>query len=130
MTFREISLSLSLVLGGVIMVVIGAVYYSVAPVVRRVEVEARETGLRNALDQMRGAIKTYAAERRQLPNTLDDLVEAKLLTRVPLNPITETRNWRVIKGTRLNGLESAPGIVDVRCESSATSSKGTLYSDW
>lgn len=130
MTFREISPTISVALVGVMIVVIGAVYYSVAPVMRRVEVEAREAGLRNALDQMRGAIKTYAVERGQLPKTLVDLVEAKLLTQVPLDPVTETRNWRVIEGTRLNGLESAPGIVDVRSESSATSSRGTPYSDW
>ena len=108
----------------------GTVYYTVVPVVRKVEVQTREAILRDTLRQMRVAINKYAAERGQLPNTLDDLVDAKLLTKVPIDPVTETRNWQVIQGTELNGFRSAPGIVDVRCLSSARSSKGTVYSEW
>jgi general secretion pathway protein G len=129
-SFRQISAVLSVTLLVLIIGVIGAVYYSVTPVVRRVEVQSREAILTDNLGRMRSAITKYAAERGQLPRTFDDLVNAKLLTTVPIDPITETRNWRVINGTRLDGLESAPGIVDVRSESSARSSKGTLYSEW
>ncbi len=127
MTFRQVSGVLSVILLFLIIGVIGVVYYSVAPVVRRVEVQSREAILTDNLDRMRRAITKYAVERGQLPQTFDDLVDAKLLTGVPLDPITETRNWRVIKGTRLDGIESAPGIVDVRSESSARSFESICY---
>jgi general secretion pathway protein G len=129
-TLRQISARLSVALLVLIIVGMGTVYYTVVPVVREVEVQTREAILRDTLGQMRVAINKYAAERGQLPNTLDDLVDAKLLTKVPIDPVTETRNWRVIQGTELNGFRSAPGIVDVRCQSSARSSKGTVYSEW
>jgi len=89
-------------------------------IVRKAEVEARETGLRDTLALMRGVINQYAAERGKLPSTLEDLVGEKLLNQMPIDPVTETKDWQVIIGTELNGLKAAPGIVDVRCKSSAS----------
>lgn len=129
-TFRQISLRFTVALVTFIIGVMCTVFYLTFPLVRKVEIERREVALTDTLRVMRDAISEYAHKQGRLPTTLDDLVTAKVLPKILIDPITQTTDWQLVKGTELNGFKAAPGIVNVRCRSTDKSSKGTPYSEW
>jgi general secretion pathway protein G len=91
---------------------------------------AREATLRDDLFQMRKLIDQYAADKGQLPQSLDDLVTAGYMRELPVDPITRERDWNVATGEDPNSSEGKQGVTDVHSSSPDTSSEGTPYSDW
>jgi general secretion pathway protein G len=91
---------------------------------------ARETVLRDDLFQMRKLIDQYAADKGQLPQTLDDLVSSGYLREIPEDPITGEKTWNVVTGDDPNSTEGAQGITDVHSTSTDTGSDGRPYSEW
>jgi len=59
---------------------------------------ARETVLKENLWQMRRAIDQYTADKGKMPQSVNDLVEAKYLQEVPMDPITEQQEWDEVAG--------------------------------
>jgi type II secretory pathway pseudopilin PulG len=110
--------------------VICIVVFCVIPLVQKRTTQVRETALRQTLSHMRKAIKDYSDEKKELPHSLNDLVDAKLLSEIPIDPVTDEWKWQVVVGDTLNGSKVTPGIVDVHSFSSAKSSKNTPYSEW
>lgn len=90
---------------------------------------AREATLRNNLHEMRKMIDQYAADKTKLPQSLDDLVTAGYLGKIPPDPITGQADWNPVFGEDPNSTDGAQGLVNVCSSSSDTASDGTTYSD-
>jgi general secretion pathway protein G len=92
---------------------------------------SREAILRDDLFQMRRMIDQHAADKGSLPRSLDDLVKAGYLREIPVDPITEQRDWVVVvMGNDPNAPEEVRAVIDVRSASAQTSSEGTPHSQW
>jgi general secretion pathway protein G len=91
---------------------------------------ARETVLRDDLFQMRKLIDQYAADKGQLPQSLDDLVTAGYMREIPEDPMTGERTWNTETGEDPNSDEGAQGITNVHSTSTDTGTDGRPYSEW
>ncbi len=90
----------------------------------------QESRLRANLFCLRRSIDEYAAGKGKLPQSLDDLVKAEYLEEVPFDPISRSRDWRIVVGNDPNSINGNQGIIDIHSTSSATSSQGTDYEEW
>jgi general secretion pathway protein G len=102
----------------------------VMPAYQRTVIVARESVLKDDLFQMRKMLDQYAADKGQLPQSLEDLVSAGYLREIPLDPMTEKREWNPVTGQDPNSSEGGQGIVDVHSTSPDASTEGTPYSEW
>ncbi|HYG11418.1 MAG TPA: prepilin-type N-terminal cleavage/methylation domain-containing protein [Pyrinomonadaceae bacterium] len=102
----------------------------VLPQYQKTVLQARESVLKDDLVQMRKLLDQYAADKGQLPQSLEDLATAGYLREVPVDPITGQKDWNVIMGQDPNSAEGGQGVVDVRSASGDLSSEGTPYSEW
>jgi general secretion pathway protein G len=100
------------------------------PQYQRMVLHAKETVLRDDLFQMRKAIDQYAADKGKLPQSLNDLVAGGYLREVPIDPITDEKDWREDTGEDPNARDGGTGVVDVHSSSSETGSDGKAYSEW
>ena len=100
------------------------------PQYQKTIMHARETVLKDDLFRMRSLIDQYAADKGKLPQSLDDLVSSGYMREVPIDPITEQKDWNVISGEDPYSTEGGSGITDVHSSSGETSTEGTPYSEW
>jgi general secretion pathway protein G len=91
---------------------------------------ARETVLKENLWQMRRSIDQYAADKGKLPQSLDDLVEAKYLREIPTDPITEEANWDPVTGPDPNSFDGGDGVVNVRSNAEGNDSSGKPFNQY
>jgi general secretion pathway protein G len=93
---------------------------------------ASEAVLKTDLFQMRDAIDQYYADKAQWPGTLDELVSAGYLRKVPDDPFTSSSStWQTVQSEPdANNPTAAPGVYDVKSGSDATALDGSKYSDW
>jgi general secretion pathway protein G len=102
----------------------------VLPQYVRTTQSARESVLRDDLFQMRKLIDQYASDKGQLPPSLDALVEAGYLRQIPIDPMTETRDWAVEMGQDPLSADGGQGVTDVHSTSTEQGSDGRPYSEW
>jgi general secretion pathway protein G len=102
----------------------------VLPQYQKTVLQARESVLKDDLAQMRKLLDQYAADKGQLPQSLEDLASSGYLREVPIDPITGQADWQVITGPDANSAEGGQGVVDVRSASTDLSTEGTPYSEW
>jgi len=95
-------------------------------------ISAKEAVLREDLFVMRQAIQQYTIDKLQGPQSLDDLVSAGYLREIPMDPFTRQRDWQtVMDDVLLSPDQTAPGITDVKSNSSKTSPfSNEAYSSW
>ena len=95
-------------------------------------IKGRDTILRQNLFSLRTAIDEYTYDNQKAPQSLEDLVQASYLRKVPIDPITTSdRSWKLVMEDASNAVnQSEPGIFDVRSGSDKTSLEGTPYSEW
>ena len=87
--------------------------------------------LREDLYTMRRMIDQYAADKGKLPQSLDDLVQAGYMHDVPIDPMTEQKDWQVEYGEDPGSTEGAQGVTNVRSASGDLASDSTSrYSEW
>ncbi|MDR7335400.1 general secretion pathway protein G [Kinneretia asaccharophila] len=87
---------------------------------------AREAALRSNLAALRDAIDKFHADRDSYPDKLADLVEARYLRAVPVDPVTERDDtWRLSPPRG-----QAKGIGDVRSGAAGAGPDGRPYADW
>jgi len=88
---------------------------------------SKEAVLKEDLYQMRDAIDKYHGDRNKYPPTLDDLVSARYLRKIPEDPITgSSATWIVVAPED----PDAGGVYDVRSGAPGRSSDGRAYRDW
>lgn len=97
------------------------------PVYQRTVQHAKETVLKENLWQMRRAIEQYRADKGKLPAGLEDLVEAKYLRELPIDPILEKAEWDAKMGEDPSSQEGEQGVVDVKSTSPGQDSEGKPY---
>jgi general secretion pathway protein G len=93
---------------------------------------AKEAVLKEDLHVMRGAIDAYTADKEKAPQSLDDVVQAGYLKKMPVDPMTHSDStWVPNTDDTLQDLDQTePGINDVHSGSDETGSDGQPYSSW
>ncbi len=88
---------------------------------------AREAVLRHNLAGVRDAIDKFHADRARFPIDLDELVQARYLRRLPLDPITERADsWILVAPTA----PDSGAVADVRSGAEGSARDGTRYAAW
>ena len=100
------------------------------PQYQKTIMHARETVLRDDLYRMRSLIDQYSADKGKLPGALDDLVTAGYMREIPVDPITDQKDWNIVTGDDPYSSEGGSGIIDVHSSSGEVSTEGTAYSEW
>lgn len=115
-----------------IVITIMAILLTVAiPSYKQSILRAKESVLRQNLDTLRKTIDAYTYDKRKAPQSLDDLVSAGYLKKIPVDPITNQADWEpVSEDTMLSIDQAEPGIDDVHSASTLQSSEGTPYNTW
>jgi general secretion pathway protein G len=92
----------------------------------------REAVLKQNLFQMREAIDQHYADKGKYPLTLQDLVSAGYLRRVPEDPMTKSaETWQTVMSELDPSNPTAePGVYDVKSGSEAVAMDGTKHSEW
>ena len=90
---------------------------------------AREATLKNDLRVMRSQLDQYAADKGKLPQSLEDLVSEHYIRELPVDPITEAKDWVPETGDDPY-TDGGSGVVNVHSASGETSLEGTPYSEW
>ena len=91
---------------------------------------AREATLKDDLFQMRKALDQYAADKGKLPQSLDDLANSHYLREIPVDPMTDQKDWNAVSGDDPASVEGGQGVIDVHSSSTEQSSDGQAYSEW
>lgn len=95
-------------------------------------VRAHEAALTQDLSEMNKAIQNYTADKEAAPTSLDDLVQAQYLGKIPNDPITGAPNWTTENCDLLvNADQTSTGICSVHSSSDKVSPFAkTPYSSW
>jgi general secretion pathway protein G len=93
---------------------------------------SKEAALKTDLRVMREAIQDYTRDKEAAPTSLDDLVSAQYIARIPNDPMTGQPDWNVDQcDMLLDPDQSSGGICDVHSISDAVSPfERTPYSSW
>jgi general secretion pathway protein G len=93
---------------------------------------SREAVLKTDLFNMHDAIDQYYADKGQYPGTLDELVSAGYLRKVPEDPFTNSATtWQTVPSEPdANNPTAAPGVYAVKSGYDGTALDGTKYSEW
>ncbi|MDQ3801218.1 MAG: type II secretion system GspH family protein [Acidobacteriota bacterium] len=91
---------------------------------------AKETVLKENIRQIEKAIDQYAADKGKLPQSIQELVEAKYLREVPVDPITEKAEWREVQGEDGFSSEGGQGLIDVKSLADGEDSEGKRYDEY
>jgi general secretion pathway protein G len=95
-----------------------------------VQKHARETVLKQDLQAMRKAIDQYAADKEELPQSLDDLVEMGYIREVPIDPITGEKDWTTDIEEDTISRQGGQGVVDVHSAAAGEDTGGVPYSSY
>ena len=92
---------------------------------------AKEATLHEDLYTLRKMIDQYAADKGKLPQSLEDLQAAGYIHEIPIDPMTDQKDWQLDTGDDPGSAEGGQGITNIHSASSELSSDGsTRYSDW
>ena len=93
---------------------------------------SREAVLKQDLYTLRQAIQQYTLDKQAAPTSLDDLVTAKYIGTIPVDPITRQKDWHPESDDMLLTPEqTSPGINDVHSSSDMVSPfENTAYNTW
>ena len=93
---------------------------------------AKEATLKQDLFVMRQAIQQYTLDKEAAPSSLDDLVQAKYLGAIPIDPIARSKEWHLdFEDVLLSPEQSSAGLTDVHSTATGASPfENTPYSSW
>ncbi len=114
------------------MAVISILVSAAVPLYNKALMRSKETILRQNLFTLRTVIDEFTYDKGKAPQTLEDLVTAGYLRKIPIDPLTgNERSWQIIMEDASNTVnQSEPGIFDVRSGADKVSLEGTPYSEW
>ncbi len=88
---------------------------------------SRETILKQDLAVMRDAVDKFHGDRGRYPDSLEELVSARYLRTLPIDPITERPDtWQVVPPS---GGE-AGAVYDIKSGAPGNARDGSPYADW
>ena len=116
----------------VVMAIISILLAIALPIYQKSIIRSKESVLRSNLFTLRTMIDEYTIDKQHAPQTLQDLVSEGYLRQVPQDPMTGSdQTWKIImEGTAIGGVNSPPGIFDVKSGSDKTALDGSAYADW
>jgi general secretion pathway protein G len=95
---------------------------------------AREASLQTSLNTMRDAIDKYTADKGRYPASLEALVDAGYMRKIPTDPITgRSDSWQMLPPAEddvLRTPEGDPGMADVRSGAQGEGQDGVPYDQW
>jgi general secretion pathway protein G len=93
---------------------------------------SKEAVLKQNLSILRNDIQQYTLDKEAAPTSLDDLVSAKYISSIPIDPITRQKDWKTESDpVLLDPAQTAPGITDVHSASEQVSPfENTAYNTW
>jgi len=93
---------------------------------------AREATMKQDLWVMRQAIDNYTLDKQTAPQSLEDLVQAGYLRKVPTDPMTGTADWvPQFDSTVQSPDQSGTGMIDIHSNSDRVSPfENTPYNEW
>src|SRR2546423_7775722 len=93
---------------------------------------AREATMKQDLWVMRQAIDNYTLDKQATPQSLEDLVQAGYLRKVPTDPMTGTADWvPQFDSVVLSAEQSGTGMIDIHSNSDKVSPfENTPYNEW
>jgi general secretion pathway protein G len=100
------------------------------PTYQRSVQHARETVLKENLWQIRKSIDQFSADKSKLPQSVDELVEAKYLREKPVDPITEKTEWNEVQGEDSNSPDRAQGLIEVKSLAEGQDSEGKAFGEY
>lgn len=123
-------------------VIIGVLASTAVPISKNFVRHEKEQALRVHLRMIRKAIDRYYESKKKLnpeledkdlyPKTLEDIVSARKLRKIPIDPFTKKRDWLTISSTDdlKSDVTDGYNVFDVRSSSNLKSAKGESYRDW
>ncbi len=86
----------------------------------------------NAVDARADFRKRVSVDRSGYPQNLDEMLDTKILRRIPRDPMTENGRWitRSYSDNPDSSLSDAKDVYDVRSASKAVGLDGTTYDTW
>ncbi len=100
------------------------------PQYQKTIMHTRETVLHDNLFKMRSLIDQFAADKGRLPQSLDELVSEGYMREVPVDPMTNQKDWAVTMGDDPNSMDGGQGMTDIHSNSEDTALDGSAYRDW
>jgi general secretion pathway protein G len=98
---------------------------------RDMDPRAAEAVLKTDLKTMRDCIEQFRGDRGACPSSLEELVRAGYLHKLPVDPVTRSaETWVAVPGRPADGPACAERVADVRSGSERMSLAGTPYSSW
>jgi len=93
---------------------------------------AREAALKTNLQTMRNAIDNFTMDKMSAPQSLEDLKTAGYLREIPIDPITQQKDWVLdFEDVALSPTQSGTGITNVHSVSTQVSRfENTPYNTW
>ncbi len=93
---------------------------------------SKEAALKQDLFTMRQAIDQFTLDKQRAPSSLEELVSADYLRAVPIDPMTNHKDWQTVyEDVVLSADQTATGITDVHSASDSVSPfEGSAYSSW
>jgi len=116
----------------IVMLIIGVLMAIAVPKYERSVAIAREAVLKEDLRTMRGAIDSYTVDKQKGPESLDDLVRAGYLQKIPIDPVTRRDDtWLTTQDDAMYSLDQTdPGITNVHSGAQESATDGSSYSTW
>ena len=124
----------------IVIAVIGILAAIAMPNLRNLPRRAREAVLKTDLHTMRDVIDQHLGDKGFYPASLEALVEAGYLRKIPRDPFTQSSETWVVVYEEIDpenppaetdlGEEGLPGIIDVFSGSDLLSLDGEPYSSW
>ncbi len=93
---------------------------------------SKEAVLKSDLRTLRDAIDHYTLDKQAAPQSVDDLKQAGYLREVPVDPMTQAKDWvPQFDAVVLSPDQTTTGMVDVHSNSSRVSPfEHTPYNEW
>jgi general secretion pathway protein G len=89
---------------------------------------AKEATLKQDLSVMRDAIDKFHGDKGRYPDQLDELVSARYIRNIPVDPITESgTTWRIVPPT---DTEAKGAVYDIKSGAEGKSADGSPYGEW
>ena len=122
-TLIELMLVMTIIL---ILIGIAAIRYD------KVVQHSKEAVLKTDLKTIRDAIDNFTLDKQAAPQSVDDLQQAGYLRSVPIDPMTNAKDWVAqFDSVVLSPDQTTTGMVDVHSNSPRVSPfDGTPYNEW
>jgi general secretion pathway protein G len=95
---------------------------------------AKESVLRDDLATLRRLIDQFHGDRGRYPESLEELVTARYLREIPIDPLTDRRDsWQLVPPLQ-DTTQAAPNsqgmVADIKSGASGVGGDGRSYADW